>query len=226
MRVHGHRGTRLRLAENTIPAFEYAIAVGADGIEMDLQATRAGVVVVSHEPVLADGKAIHELCRAEAASLPSLDEVLELAAHGAFVFNLEIKSYPDRPELSLAPADFARLVWERIRAHGVEGRTIVQSFDFRTLIAMRALAPEIPLSALTEDDPRPYAEIAREAGGTEMVSPQLSLVTGEKVAAAHAAGLEVMAWTANRQVEWEALAAAGVDVVITDDPAGLLAWRG
>src|SRR3954470_6780281 len=50
--VHGHRGARALRPENTIPAFEYAIAQGVDVLELDLGVTKDGVVVVSHDPVL------------------------------------------------------------------------------------------------------------------------------------------------------------------------------
>ncbi len=57
-----------------------------------------------------------------------------------------------------------------------------------------------------------------------MVSPHLRLVTPEKVAAAHAAGLKVVAWTANTPAEWQKLLDAKVDGIISDDPAGLIAY--
>ena len=211
MKVHGHRGTRGRLPENTVAAFEYAISAAADAIEIDLQVTREGRVVLKHDPA----------SEGEESRLPTLDEALALADRGAFEFNLEIKSYTTGPP----PEELATRVLERVRAHGLERRVIVQSFDFRVLKAARVMAPEIRASVLTERDQRPFAEIAADAGGTQMVSPHLSLVTPAKVEAAHAAGLDVIAWTANSPAEWEALAAAGVDAIITDDPAGLGAWR-
>src|SRR5215470_13247211 len=71
--VHGHRGARGVRPENTIPAFEYAIAQGVDVLELDMGVTKDGVVVVSHDPILqppvcsgAVPKAvIHELTLAE-----------------------------------------------------------------------------------------------------------------------------------------------------------------
>jgi glycerophosphoryl diester phosphodiesterase len=48
--VHGHRGARARLPEDTLPAFEYALKVGVDFLEMDLAVTRDGVLVISHDP--------------------------------------------------------------------------------------------------------------------------------------------------------------------------------
>src|SRR5258708_32447072 len=51
--VHGHRGARALRPENTIPAFEYAIGVGVDVLELDMGVTKDNVVVVSHDPFLA-----------------------------------------------------------------------------------------------------------------------------------------------------------------------------
>jgi glycerophosphoryl diester phosphodiesterase len=101
---------------------------------------------------------------------------------------------------------------------------ILQSFDFRTLIAMRKLAPEIRLSALTEKDERPFAEIARDAANAEIVSPDFHLVSAAKVAAAHRAGIQVVPWTANSPTDWAMLIEAGVDAIISDDPAELIRY--
>ena len=60
--------------------------------------------------------------------------------------------------------------------------------------------------------------------GAEIISPEASLVTPEAVAAAHKAGMQVVPWTVNKPEEWKRLADAGVDAIISDDPAALLAW--
>src|SRR5258706_4119263 len=52
VQVHGHRGARAMRPENTLPAFEYAIAQGVDALELDMAVTKDGVVVVSHDPEL------------------------------------------------------------------------------------------------------------------------------------------------------------------------------
>jgi len=67
---------------------------------------------------------------------------------------------------------------------------------------MRKLAPKIRLSALTRKDPREFAAIAAEAAKAEIISPEFHLVTGAKVAAAHAAGLQVVPWTADTPEDW------------------------
>jgi glycerophosphoryl diester phosphodiesterase len=115
------------------------------------------------------------------------------------------------------------MVLAKVREYGLEKRVILQSFDFRTLIAMKKLAPEIRLSALTETDLRDFAAIAKEAEAG-IVSPNFHLVTPEKVEAAHRAGLQVVPWTVNTPQDWDRMAKAKVDAIISDDPAELIAW--
>ena len=250
--VHGHRGARSVLPENTLPGFEYAIRTGADYLELDLQVTRDGVLVVSHDPVLRedlcrgpDGatRVVHHMTLAElkrwdcgslqapgfprqkpvpGARVPTLDEVLELADRGAFGFNIEMK-VPREAGLAPPIEEFARLVVEAVRRHGLKKRVIIQSFHFPALREVKRLAPELRTAALWSGKERDFVEIAREAGA-KIVSPHYRLVTKEQVKRAHAAGIEVVPWTANDPEIWERLVAAGVDGIITDDPAGLIAW--
>jgi glycerophosphoryl diester phosphodiesterase len=251
IQVHGHRGARALRPENTIPAFEYAIAAGVDALELDMAVTKDNVLVISHDPYLEPPvctgpvrKAmIHELtlkqvkewdCGAvrnpkfpkqqpvPGARMPTLDEVFDLAPQGNFLFNIETKSFPKHPELTPAPEAFVKLVLDKIRKHHLESRVVLQSFDFRTLRAMKRLAPEIKLSALDARPARSFVEIAKEAGA-DIVSPEFYLVTAERVQAAHTAGLQVLPWTPDTPAEWNRLIAAGVDGIITDDPAALIA---
>jgi len=252
VQVHGHRGARAVRPENTIPAFEYAIEAGADVLELDLAVTRDDVLVASHDPVLPEalcqgppgatrvirGMTLAALRRWDCGSLPNpafprqqtvpgtrvptLDEVLDLAPRGRFHFNIETKIFPDKPELTPSPEEFARLLVEAVRRRGLESRVIIQSFDFRTLHAAAAMAPEIRRAALYSGPPRDFAAIARQARAT-LVSPHYSLVTPAAVRAAHEAGFPVVPWTANTPADWDRLVAAGVDGIITDDPAALIA---
>lgn len=249
--VHGHRGARAVLPENTLPAFEHAIEAGADFLELDLAVTRDNVLVVSHDPVLNPAicqgpegtRVVRELtleelrrfdCGAQknpafpkqrpvpGARIPTLDEVLALAPRGSFGFNIEMKSFPDKPHYTPTPEEFARLLLEAILRHQLERRVIVQSFDFRTLRALKRLAPEIPIAALWSSGPRDFVSIAQEAYAT-IVSPHFRLVTPEQVRAAQEAGLQVVPWTVNEPEDWDRMIAAGVDGIITDDPAALIA---
>lgn len=282
--VHGHRGARASRPENTIPAFEFAIAAGADVLELDMSVTKDNVIVISHDPIVhppvcsgPQARAIiHNLTLQElkqwdcgairnpefanqqtvpGTRMPTLDEVFALASKGNFRFNIETKIMPRRlseaelnatlkhagvdpesqqgkdvlatyagigPDVTPAPDEFARMVLDKIRQYHLEKRVILQSFDFRTLHAMKKLAPEIQRSALYGGPARDFVEIAREADA-QIVSPVYRLVTPEQVKAAHAAGLQVIPWTANKPEDWDRLIAAGVDAIITDDPAGLIA---
>jgi len=127
------------------------------------------------------------------------------------------------PGATPSPEEFVKLVLTLVRKYHLEDRVILQSFDFRTLHAMKKLAPEIQLSALTTDPARSFVEMAHEAGAT-IISPAYATVTAEKVKAAHAAGLVVLPWTPNKPEEWSKLIADGVDSIISDNPAGLIAY--
>src|SRR5580765_1860366 len=193
IQVHGHRGARGMRPENTLPAFEYAIAQGVDALELDMAVTKDNVLVVSHDPVLeapvcagpAAKAVIRELTLAQVREwdcgakqnpafpkqqavpgtrVPTLDEVFALAPKGKFLFNIETKIFPEKPELTPPPEEFARMVLAAIRKHRLESRVVLQSFDFRTLIAMKELAPQIKLSALYIGTPKDFVAIAKEAG--------------------------------------------------------------
>jgi glycerophosphoryl diester phosphodiesterase len=253
IQVHGHRGARAMRPENTIPAFEYAIEEGVDALEMDVAVTQDDVLVISHDPVLnpeicrslAGSNIIRELTFAElrkwdcgslvnprfprqmpvpGTRIPALEEVLSLAGSGHFLFNIETKIFKDQPQYTPTPERFAELLLRAIDRHHLRSRVIVQSFDFRTLQAMKKLAPDIRLAALDEDEKlENFVAVARGAGA-QIISPEKGLVTPSRVVAAHDAGLQVIPWTANTPREWDALTAAGVDAIISDDPAALIAY--
>src|SRR5271163_3796613 len=73
--------------------------------------------------------------------MPTLDEVFSLAPRGVFQFNIETKVFADRPELSVTPEQFVTLVLAMVRKHHLEARVMLQSFDFRTLQAMKKITP-------------------------------------------------------------------------------------
>ena len=220
---------------------------------MDVAVTKDNVLVISHDPHLnpeiCQGPQPNALIRSltlqqvrqfdcgvlknprfakqqpvPGTRIPTLDEVLGLSAQGSFEYNIETKSFPEHPDYAPPPEVFAKLMLDQIRKHKLEARAIVQSFDFRTLKAMKALAPEIRRSALYEGKARDFVEIAREAGGAQIISPGFHLVTPAHVKAAHAAMVQVVAWTANTPADWDKLIDAGVDSIIPDDPAALLAY--
>jgi glycerophosphoryl diester phosphodiesterase len=249
--VHGHRGARARRPENTLPAFRYAIEQGVDVLELDVAVTKDNVAVVSHDPLInaticsgpKTGIAIHTLTLAElrqydcggkqnpnfatqvpvpGTHVPTLDEVFDLSRGTRVWFNVETKIFADHPELTPGPEAFTQMILDLIRKHGIEKRVILQSFDPRTLRVMKTLDPGIPRAALFETN-RDWPEVAHEFDAT-LYSPEFHLVTAERVAQAHAAGLQVVPWTVDKPEDWSKMVAAKVDAIITDDPAALIAW--
>jgi glycerophosphoryl diester phosphodiesterase len=250
--VHGHRGARASFPENTLAAFIFAIDAGADYIELDIQATADQVLVVCHDPVLRrriyqgppGGRVVSRLTLAElrrfdcgsitdrrfrcqtavpGARIPTLDEVLALAGRGDFRFNIEVKTFPGRPQGGPSPEAIAALAVEALARPGLDRRVEMQSFDLRVLRAIRDLEPALPLAALCQFGRRDFLRLAREAGATTL-GPYQRLVTRASVARAHAAGLRVVPWTADRPRDWARLIRAGVDGIISDDPAGLIRY--
>lgn len=159
--------------------------------------------------------------------IPSLGELLELlsaseppAARRATLF-LELKYEEDEPGLSPPRDRFARLVVDLLKERGFTERTIVLSFDRPLLREVRALQPALvtmPLVRGSED----LVDVARREQAS-WIGPRQDRVTQESVAALHAAGVRVFAWTANSPRDQERLERLGVDAVGTDDPAALLA---
>jgi glycerophosphoryl diester phosphodiesterase len=254
VKVHGHRGARSVLPENSLPAFEYAIQQGVDYLELDLAVTKDNVLVVSHDPHINKqicagpfaGRLIRELTLAEVrqndcgamanpgypkqkavpqTKIPTLDEVLALKNKGTFGFNIETKIFPAQPTWTPTPDRFVALVLAAIKKHKIEDRVVLQSFDYRALTAMKKLNPKISLCALIGPPGKNWLEVASEFG-IKQVAPYYKLVTPEAVAAAHEAGLEVIVWTPNEEAEWQSMLAAKVDAIITDDPAPLMRLLG
>ena len=176
---------------------------------------------------------------------PKLSELFDLGKASAkpVRFNIETKITPTSGASTPDPATFARLVIAVVRESGVSGRVTVQSFDWRTLIEVKRIAPEIETSCLTiqtqNDDtvrqspdggPSPWhAGLALrdhgeslpalvKAAGCGTWSMFWENLTPKDVAAAHALGLKVLPWTVNERGDMRNLIDAGVDGIITDYP--------
>ena len=296
LEIHGHRGARGLLPENTLPAFERAVALGVDALELDVCMTRDGVPVVHHDTALnpdhtrgaggawleAPGPLLKDLDVADlpgldvgrarpgsrtalrfphqeprdGARIPSLAEVLALGrqpAAGAVRFNIEIKSSPLEPHESAGPEALALAVAEVLRAEGTVGRATVQSFDWRVLRALRAVAPEVAIACLTSErgwrdtvlrgraGPSPWMAglgVDAEGGsvprlvrrfGAPVWMPFHADLTAAALAEARALGLRVIVWTVNDVPDMEALARLGVDGIVSDYPdralEALAPWR-
>ncbi len=137
-------------------------------------------------------------------------------------FNVETKRKPDDPGAigdgfdGETAGPFERAIIAAIGDAGLTDRVSIQSFDHRSLWAVRAETPAIDLVALTGGGVPDFAELARRGAGTW--SPDQRSVTDAAVSAAHGAGLLVVPWTVNDPAAMDRLIELGVDGIITDRP--------
>jgi glycerophosphoryl diester phosphodiesterase len=211
--VVGHRGSRATHPENTIAAFEHAIRVGADAVELDVVVTTDGVLAVSHDPVTVSFADLPP-------SIPDLDRALAVGAGNTIVFDIEAKDYGF---LTPEPHAYARMIFDAVDRASMAHRVMLRSFNHSILRAAHNLRPEIPLVALVARRPVRWRRICERAKA-ECISPWYKLVSKAAVRRAHDAGLFVMPWTVNRERQWARLLAMGVDGIITDDPAALVEY--
>ncbi|MFH1619208.1 MAG: MFS transporter [bacterium] len=163
--------------------------------------------------------------------IPSFEEILDWLDRetdpraGKVLLNVETKSEEAHPEYAPPPDAFARLVLEALKKHGMLERTTLQSFDFRTLTAARALEPGLTISALIGERPQePLAAIASRLKA-DIISPNHRWLTERDVESLHAIGVRVIPWTANNERDWRRLIRLSVDGIISDDPLALLQFR-
>lgn len=192
--------------ENTVRAFELAVAMGADGIELDVRLAADGRLWVKHDPLPVDG--------AIAEHVVELDRALD--ACGDILVNVEIKNSPSESgdDASLAVVESTL---EVVRRHGPVDRWIVSSFDWATVQRCRELAPDIASAFLVERLEGAVIE-RTAAAGHRAIHPAVSVLTDETVRRCHDAGLAVNTWTTNDPQRVRQLEAIGVDGVCTDVP--------
>ena len=223
-----HRGAHQTHPENSIAAFARAIELGADGIELDVHATRDGIVVVHHDAVVharhpqrPAHRLIAEISAAElekfpladGTRIPTLAETLGVIGDRATVY-VEIKARNIEP-----------LVTRCIRES--EATCAVHSFDHRIVKIVKAIFPAIRTGVL---------EVSRHidpanslvAVSAEDLWQEVDSIDEGIVERAHSVGARVIAWTANQPTQWESLYALGVDGICTDRIAELAtySWQG
>lgn len=152
--------------------------------------------------------------------IPTLTEVLELGVGNKVRFNIETKVFPDHPEHTVAPDEFAKRVVEVCRKSGFLDRIILQSFDPRTIVAAKKLEPKLRTAILIEDPRLDMIEAARKYQA-QIISPEYVLLDAARVSQMHDAGFKVIPWTVNESQDWEKMLAFKVDGIITDYPADL-----
>lgn len=140
--------------------------------------------------------------------------------------NIEMKSEEAHPEYAPEPARFAKLYVDALKRNHALDRTIIQSFDYRTLVEARKLAPKSVISVLVEFRPNePLVDLARRYGAN-YISSDYEWLTKDDADSLHAAGVKLAPWTVNDPAAWKKLIDWKVEEIITDDPQGLLSALG
>lgn len=137
-------------------------------------------------------------------------------------FNIETKMVACCPEFAVDPQVFVEKVLLVLRRAKVVERTILQSFDFRTLVIAKRLEPRLRLSALFEHL-ADWCDEARKIGAGS-VSPDFKLLTAETVRRCQGLGIQVVPWTLNSADQWRSAVSMKVDAIITDYPRKLLSY--
>lgn len=215
--VIGHRGSSATHSENTVAAFVEAFRAGAKAVELDVIPTRDGVLAVTHDFYTPEGVSVRNALFHELVGIPRLEEVAQIPGG---VLDIEIKV---RHGLGLRDSDYAAMVIASIRGTGIEKRVIVRSFHPDILREIHRLAPDLPLAALTRNPLHDWVRLAKRTHAG-VISPHHGIVSQRRVRRAQRAGLFVMPWTANSPSTWQRMIAAGVDGIITDDPAALIEY--
>jgi glycerophosphoryl diester phosphodiesterase len=246
--VMAHRGGAALWPENTMYAFERAVMMGVDVLEMDVRATADNHLVVIHDATVdrttqgsgaVSSLTLEELKRMDAGynwspdggrsfplrgrglTVPTLSEVFY--AFGKVRLNIDIKQ--ERPAV-------VQSFCSMIRAHKMQGRVMVASFNQSVLDEFRAECPEVAtsgsvldirsfLALKTDESSAAQGSRWRALQVPEHAGP-LQLLTPRFIAEAHSRGLEVHAWTINDEAAMRRLIELKIDGIITDYPDRLL----
>ena len=182
--------------------------------------------------------------RMDRVYMPTLPQVFQLArraGNNEVRFNIEIKTSPEAPGDTLDPEEFARVLLALIEREDMASRVTIQSFDWRALKAVRALAPKIPTAYLSAQqrfldniaasraqssawtagvqfgEHGSIPKMVKAAGGA-LWSPYYPELSADLVKEAHALGLQVIPWTVNKKEDMARLIDWEVDGLITDRP--------
>jgi glycerophosphoryl diester phosphodiesterase len=218
----GHRGAAALAPENSLAAIEAAAGVGVDAVEVDVLRRADGILVLGHGPEVPE-------------NAPLLDEALALVHRLGLAVQLDVK---------IAATDVA--IVAALREHDLLERAFVSSFSLPILRGFALAAPELPRSWTYPEDRlgvstrRLLSPAVRGALGVlRMLAPRRlpgwlraadvqaatlnwTVASPAAVAACHASGAAVYAWTVNEAVLANTLVASGIDGIITDDPRILL----
>ncbi|PSK96604.1 glycerophosphoryl diester phosphodiesterase [Murinocardiopsis flavida] len=239
-----HRGASGYAPENTLAAVDEAAARGATTVEVDVQRTKDGRLVLIHDRTLerttdakdrfpdrssyaVDGFTYAELRTLDAGSwfgaefkgerIPSLEEGVDRMRAKGLNLLLELKSPERHPGIAkdVASVFQSRQWWLWPSPEGERPRLVVQSFDHGALKSLHTLLPRVPIGLLGRVPERDLDAYAKWA---DQINPKHTKVDADYVAAVHERGMEVFVFTVDKPAEVRSAVESGVDGVISNLP--------
>lgn len=230
--LFAHRGASNYAPENTLAAFELAVKLGADAIELDAKLSRDGQVVVIHDQTVnrttpASGRVAYltlaELQKLDAGShfdlafkdepIPSLEQVFEAVGKKIYI-NIELTNYASKTD------DLPLRVAQLVKRHDLSKWVMFSSFNPIALRRAHKALPEVPLGLLAlrgQKGAWARSWLGRLVG-YQALHPHYSDVDETMVSKLQSQGYRVHVYTVNEVNEMQRLVELGVDGIITDDP--------
>jgi glycerophosphoryl diester phosphodiesterase len=229
-----HRGATAYAPENTIAAFDLAVDMKADYIEIDVQRSNDGELVLIHDTTVdrtTDGTGkvgdltFEQLRSLDAGSwkgeqfageqIPTFEEILD-RYRGKIGILVELKApelYPGIEE------QVAEALKERNLDKPQNEKIIIQSFNFDSVKKMDQLLPQVPVGVLTSNLSDTTTEALQEFSTyADWFNPSYGIVTEELVDQVHSLGMQIGSWTVRSQEAADFLFEMGVDAIISDYP--------
>jgi glycerophosphoryl diester phosphodiesterase len=223
--VTAHRGASHVAPENTMSAFRAALEAGSDYVELDVQRTRDGAVIVMHDGdfmrMAGDARKVSLVTAAEARTIdigsrydrkfagespPLLADVIDLA-RGRMRINIELKY--NVPDPGLAPA-----VIDLLKQENFLDQVVITSLDYAALKQVKLLEPRIPTGHIVT---AAVGDVAKTRA--DFVSLNSAQATPALLRSAHAANKQVHVWTVDKPEVMQRMIERGVDNIITNEPA-------
>jgi glycerophosphoryl diester phosphodiesterase len=222
-KIIAHRGASAAAPENTIAAFQLALDLQADGIELDVMLTADKQLVVIHDDTVdrttnGSGRVadmtleeIRALDAGEGEKVPTLSEVLD-AFGGKLLINIELKNYTSI--FDTLPVEVSKL----IESYGLIENVLISSFNPFNISRVRRRIPDAKLGLITQ--PEQAQHWIWRFFEYDSLHPYFKDVDAILVSALHARNRKVNAWTVDDPKEIKRLVDLQVDGIITNDPKG------
>ena len=232
-KIWAHRGASAYAPENSLYAFDLAVEMGADGVELDIYETADGRLVIHHDNDIErmtgtpakiletdfDVLRSYNFCgdwgdKFGFVRIPELCEVLELFRDRDMTVNVELKE---------GSVNYLRAIDRTVTDFGMQERILYSSFDHFKLYHMKKIAPSCKTAALYSEN-RMFPWVSGKMLELTALHPHYSQLYRhfdlgiDYVREAHLYGLEVNVWTADKEAVLREIASWGIDHIITDYP--------